>query len=200
MKTMPYFALFADDWLSSASVSRMTLAEQGAFLRLLCYSWSGDGIPNDRRELALLIGMPSGMPETESLLTRVIALAWKPDPDDPRVLRNDRQEAERSKARRLYDLRVAQMAHARAANPLNGKGINRKSKRLNKDLGKRLPDNQNHTLLREEAALSSEPEQQQLARRDALPGDWERIKDELRRPAPRGVAGANPAPTGEEGK
>jgi uncharacterized protein YdaU (DUF1376 family) len=149
----------------------MTLEEQGAYFRLLCYGWRSDGIPSDRRELALLLGLEPGSERAERLLSRVLDLAWKTDADNPRTLRNDRQEEERAKSERLYSLKTDQMAKARAANPKNAKRFQH---------NKGLTDNHshNHTLLRERAAQSSEPEPQEI-HAVIPPAIWEEIKAKL---------------------
>lgn len=119
MAELPYFAFYAGDWLASSTVSRLTLEEEGTFIRLLAYGWRMNGIPNDRRELAILLRLRPGSERAERLLSRIIDLAWKPDPDDPRLLRNDRQERERAAASRAYTAQVSNLAKARAANPKN---------------------------------------------------------------------------------
>ena len=35
-----YFLFKPDDWLSSASITEMTPAQEGAYIRLLCYAWN----------------------------------------------------------------------------------------------------------------------------------------------------------------
>jgi hypothetical protein len=151
---LAYFALYPNDWLASPTIQRMTLEEQGAFLRLLCYSWTMDGIPTDHRELALLLGLEPGGERAEGILSRVLALAWHPDPIDANRLRNTRQEKQRSISSQLYTLKLAQVENARAANPRNAKGFHR-SKALHKGLNKGLGENQNQTLLREKGGRSA---------------------------------------------
>jgi uncharacterized protein YdaU (DUF1376 family) len=52
----PYFPLFVNNWLGSGRVSAMTPAEEGAYIRLLCYEWNDDkcSLPNDDLSLATL--------------------------------------------------------------------------------------------------------------------------------------------------
>lgn len=60
----PWLPLFVSDWLSSESVSCMSLAAQGAFIRLLCYQWQNGTIPDDEVRLAkLLIVTPADFSE-----------------------------------------------------------------------------------------------------------------------------------------
>src|SRR5690606_34939759 len=56
---MPFYV---NDYLSSPKVSCMTLEQQGAYIRLLCYCWaSGDAsLPDDEDSLAALSGMGEG--------------------------------------------------------------------------------------------------------------------------------------------
>lgn len=52
----PAFQFYPDAWLSSTSVSLMTPAEEGAYIRLLCHAWQAEdcGLPDDDEELAVL--------------------------------------------------------------------------------------------------------------------------------------------------
>lgn len=56
MSREPAFQFFARDWLSSASVSLMTPAEEGAYVRLLALAWLEPdcGLPDDDKVLAHL--------------------------------------------------------------------------------------------------------------------------------------------------
>lgn len=59
MGRLKYFHFFPDDWLSSTKVNSMSLAEQGAYLRLLCHAWTAQdgGVPKDEESLARLSGL-----------------------------------------------------------------------------------------------------------------------------------------------
>ena len=50
----PSFPFYPNDWLSSPTIDRMSLSEQGAYLRLLLYCWQSQtvAIPNDDDWLA----------------------------------------------------------------------------------------------------------------------------------------------------
>src|SRR5690348_14855054 len=52
----PAFQFYPDAWLSSTSVSLMTPAEEGAYIRLLCHAWQSEdcGLPDDDEALAEL--------------------------------------------------------------------------------------------------------------------------------------------------
>lgn len=56
MKRPPSFPFFTDDWLGSDTVEGMSLAEQGAFIRLLARAWNSPdkdcGLPDDDAVLA----------------------------------------------------------------------------------------------------------------------------------------------------
>lgn len=52
----PAFQFFPADWLSSQRVQMMTLEEEGAYIRLLCYCWSHGSIPDDPAKIARLLG------------------------------------------------------------------------------------------------------------------------------------------------
>jgi len=42
MSSLPYFPLYAGDWLSSPEIMLMTPAQEGAYIRLLCLCWKSD--------------------------------------------------------------------------------------------------------------------------------------------------------------
>jgi uncharacterized protein YdaU (DUF1376 family) len=52
MSTFPAFQFYASDYLSSSKVQRMTLEAEGAYIRLLAYSWQDGFIPADIGQLA----------------------------------------------------------------------------------------------------------------------------------------------------
>jgi uncharacterized protein YdaU (DUF1376 family) len=56
MKRLPAFQFYPQDWLSSASISLMTPAEEGAYIRLLALAWLEPdcGLPDDDAVLARL--------------------------------------------------------------------------------------------------------------------------------------------------
>lgn len=51
-----YFLFKPDDWLSSASITEMSPAQEGAYIRLLCYAWNKPGcvLPSNDKALAKL--------------------------------------------------------------------------------------------------------------------------------------------------
>ncbi len=55
MSTIPYFPLYAPDWL--ADTKFMTYEEKGLFIDLLCYCWLHEGLPVDLGELQVSLGV-----------------------------------------------------------------------------------------------------------------------------------------------
>jgi len=53
-KKSPAFQFYPQDWLSSPRVAMMSLEEQGAYIRLLCYDWMNDGIPDNEESMLSL--------------------------------------------------------------------------------------------------------------------------------------------------
>lgn len=60
MADLPYFPFYPADWIASPKVMCLTLAQQGAYIRVLCALWqSGDcSIPDDPQKLSILSGLP----------------------------------------------------------------------------------------------------------------------------------------------
>ncbi len=58
----PAFQFYPGDWLSSPKVLLMTPAQEGAYIRLLCYAWSDEhcSIPDNDEELAVLSRLGEG--------------------------------------------------------------------------------------------------------------------------------------------
>lgn len=52
----PAFQFYPNDWLSSPTILLMTPAQEGAYIRLLCYCWSDKdcSLPDDDRQLGVL--------------------------------------------------------------------------------------------------------------------------------------------------
>jgi uncharacterized protein YdaU (DUF1376 family) len=53
MNKSPAFQFYPNNWLSSPSVMLMSPSEEGAYIRLLAYSWES-GLPDDDNQLAIL--------------------------------------------------------------------------------------------------------------------------------------------------
>ncbi len=62
----PAFQFYPDSWLSSPDIMLMTSAEEGAYIRLLCYAWlSRDcGLPDDDSALAELSRLRDAWPKS----------------------------------------------------------------------------------------------------------------------------------------
>jgi len=58
----PAFQFYPDDWLSCEKVACMTPAQEGAYIRLLCYMWRTDdcSLPDDDAKLAVLSRLNEG--------------------------------------------------------------------------------------------------------------------------------------------
>src|ERR1700730_13618180 len=95
MKT-PAFQFYPAEWLSSAKVTLMTPAEEGAYIRLLCHCW-GDpdcSIPDDDDELAVLSRLGEQWLKGSSTKLR---RCFESHPDIPGRLINTRLLKERVK-------------------------------------------------------------------------------------------------------
>ena len=93
MKT-PAFQFYPGDWLSSPRVMLMTPEQEGAYVRLLCYDWSNDGIPDDDRALSALSRLGEGWFNGGS---RGVRECFISHPKKPGFLTNDRLLKEREK-------------------------------------------------------------------------------------------------------
>lgn len=88
----PAFQFYPSDYLSSQRVSLMTLEEEGAYIRLLCYCWQSGAIPSDPEKIARLIGKGAS-----TTLATTLATMFQPHASDPALLVNDRLDQERAK-------------------------------------------------------------------------------------------------------
>jgi len=82
----------------------MTLEQQGAYVRLLCYNWQDGFIPNDLSQLALLCGTT---PRKMALIWESVKDCFGPLPDNPDRLVNPRLEHTRDGLRRFSDKQKA---------------------------------------------------------------------------------------------
>lgn len=89
-KQPPAFQFYASDYLSSSKVQRMTLEAQGAYIRLLCYSWQDESIPADVEQLARLCGC--GVRKMSELWDKFLRDCFAPSEADPDRLVNPRLE------------------------------------------------------------------------------------------------------------
>lgn len=101
MTSLPYFPFYPADWLSSPRIMCLTLAQQGAYMRLLAVCWmSGDcSLPEDPQKLAVLSGLP--IEEVPAL-----GLFLGPHPQKTGFLTNERLYKEWKKAQWVSDMRA----------------------------------------------------------------------------------------------
>lgn len=90
----PSFQFYPGDWLSSPAVMLMTPEQEAAYLRLLCYDWMSDGIPDDDASLAVLSRLGEGWFNHAS---RVIRSCFNQHPSKSGFLTNPRLQSEREK-------------------------------------------------------------------------------------------------------
>jgi len=92
----PAFQMYPNDWLSSPKIALMSPAVEGAYIRLLCYDWANDGIPQDQDELAALSRLGEGWLKGGS---KMVEACFKQHPTKEGFLTNDRLQKEREKQR-----------------------------------------------------------------------------------------------------
>lgn len=90
----PAFQFYPNDWLSSSAVTLMTPEQEGAYIRLLCYDWASDGIPDDDATLAALSRLGEGWFKGGSTVVRK---CFNQHPEKPGFLTNARLQTEREK-------------------------------------------------------------------------------------------------------
>jgi len=106
-KRPPSLDFYPGDFL--AGTMAMEADEVGAYIRLLCYQWEHDTIPNDRRAIALITGtLPSEFDRVWSKVRDKFSTTNGLDDGD---LFNERLEAERQKKQEISEKRAA-AAHA----------------------------------------------------------------------------------------
>ena len=57
MGCLPYFKFYVGDWISG--VQGLTLEEEGAYVRLLAWSWQKGPLPLEKARRALILGVPA---------------------------------------------------------------------------------------------------------------------------------------------
>lgn len=88
----PAYQWYPKDILASARVQMMSLAEEGAYRRLLDYCWINGSVPNDSAKAARLIGKGC-----TAEIAKVALEMFIPHPTDSDKLLHERIEAEREK-------------------------------------------------------------------------------------------------------
>lgn len=87
----PAFQFYPTDYLGSQRVQMLSLEEEGAYIRLICYCWQHGSIPADPDKCARLIGKGSS-----TTLARVVQAMFV-NSDNPEELRHDRLDEQRDK-------------------------------------------------------------------------------------------------------
>lgn len=90
MAKSPAFQWYPKDILSSARVAEMSLAEEGAYRRLIDFCWLNGSIPADPIRASRVVGKGCTREITEAVLPM-----FTPAPNDPTRLVHDRLEEER---------------------------------------------------------------------------------------------------------
>lgn len=98
MSKSPAFQFYPKDWLSSQKISLMSAAEEGAYIRLLCYCWDDDdcALPDDDELLARISRLGEGWFNGGSTIIRKCFVAH---PRKRGFLTNARLCAEKEKQR-----------------------------------------------------------------------------------------------------
>lgn len=98
MTKPPAFQFYPRDWVMSTRV--LTPEQRGVYMDLLCFAWDGDGLPDDRTEMAAMVGIPP------QKFARVWdAIKGKFFQDDAGRWRNQRQESQRAELEELREKR-----------------------------------------------------------------------------------------------
>ena len=90
----PAFQFYPGDWLASGTVTLMTPEQEGAYIRLLAYDWSGDGVPDNDHVLAALSRLGEGWLNGGS---EIVRKCFIPHPEKPGFITNQRLQQEREK-------------------------------------------------------------------------------------------------------
>lgn len=88
----PAYQWYPKDILASARVAEMSLAEEGAYRRLLDFCWLNGSIPADERRVARIVGKGATVE-----IARICMEMFIPHPEDETRLIHDRLEIERAK-------------------------------------------------------------------------------------------------------
>ncbi len=121
----PAFQFYPQDYLACDKVAEMTLEEEGAYIRLLCYCWSAGSIPADPERCARLIGKGCSV-ETAAVVQRLFN---GPSANVERLV-HKRLEKEREKQRLFREKASAagkKSGKARAAKLIQEQGSNERS-------------------------------------------------------------------------
>lgn len=90
----PAFQFYPKDFLTHATQAGMSLAEAGAYIRLLCHCWRNGGIPDEPDRLARMIG---ATPREMKAVWPTVRRCFETHPSDPGMLVQPRLEEESQK-------------------------------------------------------------------------------------------------------
>lgn len=125
MNKSPAFQWYPKDILASARVQEMSLAEEGAYRRLLDFCWLNGSIPADEKRVSRLIGKGATVE-----IAQVCMEMFVPDPQDESRLIHDRLEEERAKQEQNS---IARQNAANARWSKRGTSENGNGKQVNTD-------------------------------------------------------------------
>jgi uncharacterized protein YdaU (DUF1376 family) len=121
----PAFQFYPQDYLADPNVAEMTLEEQGAYIRLICYAWIAGSIPADPERCARLVGNGCSI----AVATNVQRAFNEPSTDPQRLL-HKRVEKERQKQairREQTSLAGRKSAEKRSVSREASTGLNKRS-------------------------------------------------------------------------
>lgn len=106
MPSFPFFPFYAADWLTSHRNTCLSLAEQGAHIRLLSLMWlSGTcSLPDDLDKLGRMVGLNSCLANDEQMLSKVRAM-FVQHPTIPQSITSERLYKEWVKAVSISEAR-----------------------------------------------------------------------------------------------
>ena len=119
----PAFQFYVADYLADANVQMMSLEEEGAYIRLICFCWREGSIPNDTEKLQKLIGKNCPFE-----VARVVQGWFTPHPNQPSKLVHLRLEEEREKQREWREksskggIKSAETRREKAINRIKSEG------------------------------------------------------------------------------
>lgn len=93
-ETVPAFQFYPKDFLSDGKQAAMSLAEVGAYVRLLSICWLEKAIPNDVPRLARMVGATPGQMKA---IWPAVRACFQADPEDASALIHPRLDKERVK-------------------------------------------------------------------------------------------------------
>lgn len=128
MSKSPAFQWYPKDILASARVQELSLAEEGAYRRLIDFCWLNGSIPADPERCARLIGKGASI-----CIASAVQTLFTPHPNDPTKLIHDRLEIEREKQREHSEKRktAAEARWSKMGKPADARGKQSKSRSVN---------------------------------------------------------------------